>query len=104
MVLIGDGKMTSFWWDLWCGYSTLADTFPALFGHVMRPNAYVAWVLSLQELRLAFCPCLSNAASRELEEHQALVSPTHLDEDDLDTSVSAQLVATLDKGALCAMF
>jgi hypothetical protein len=28
---VGDGKMTSFWCDAWCGLSPLKDTFPAIF-------------------------------------------------------------------------
>lgn len=81
LVFIGNGKMTSFWLDLWCNSHPLATTFPALFSHVTRPNASVARVLSSQDLQLSLRPRLSNAASRELLELQALVSPTHLDGD-----------------------
>jgi hypothetical protein len=35
-VLIGHGKMTAFWLDLWCGSQTLAVAFPALFSHVYK--------------------------------------------------------------------
>lgn len=32
-VAIGNGAMTAFWLDLWCGSQTLAEAFPALFSH-----------------------------------------------------------------------
>lgn len=87
MVILGNGQMTSFWLDLWCGSLPLAASFPALFSHVTRPHASVAKVLSTPVLQLSLQPRLSNAASMELLELQALVSPTQLNEDAPDSRV-----------------
>lgn len=73
--------------DLCCGSLPLANTFPALFSHVTRPNASVARVLSMQELDLSLCPRLSCSPSRELLELQALVSPTMQDNDVSDVRI-----------------
>ncbi|KAF8700167.1 hypothetical protein HU200_034538 [Digitaria exilis] len=86
-VLLGNGKMTSFWLDLWCGSLPLANTFPALFSHVTRPNTSVAWVLSTPELLLSLRSRPTGAARRELLELQALVSPTMLDNDVSDARI-----------------
>ena len=45
-VILGNGRMTAFWLDLWFGSQTLAEMFPALFSHTLHPNASVARVFS----------------------------------------------------------
>jgi hypothetical protein len=37
-VQVGNGHLTAFWLDLWCGDYTLAERFPALFSHSQRIN------------------------------------------------------------------
>ena len=32
-VFIGNGNMTAFWADLWCGTHTMMEAFPPLFSH-----------------------------------------------------------------------
>jgi mannosylglycoprotein endo-beta-mannosidase len=44
-VVIGSGKSTSFWLDLWLGSTPLHERFPALFSHSTRPNAPVSPLL-----------------------------------------------------------
>lgn len=41
-VAIGNGLSTAFWFDLWIGETTLAERFPSLFSHSLRPNISVA--------------------------------------------------------------
>ncbi|KAF8685954.1 hypothetical protein HU200_043879 [Digitaria exilis] len=79
--------MTSFWHDLWCGTNSLAVTFPALYSHTTRPNACVARVLSDPALLLTLRPHLTNAATRELLELHALVSPALSTEESPDIRV-----------------
>ncbi|KAG2607040.1 hypothetical protein PVAP13_4NG189933 [Panicum virgatum] len=73
-VLLGNGLMTAFWVDLWFGPDTLADMFPALFSHTLRPNASVARVFSITTLQLSLRPRLTAAAAQELMELSALMA------------------------------
>lgn len=43
--VVGNGRHTAFWHDLWHGQVTFAARFPALFSHVVRLNACVAAAL-----------------------------------------------------------
>jgi hypothetical protein len=39
---VGDGKLTSFWYDDWCGLNPLKDTFPDIFDICNEQNVSVA--------------------------------------------------------------
>jgi len=72
-VILGNGRMTAFWLDLWFGSLTLAEMFPALFSHTLHPNASVARVLSVPDLQLSLRPRLTHVATCELLELTALM-------------------------------
>jgi len=86
-VLLGNGQMTAFWMDLWFGSQTLAEMFPALFLHTLRPNASVARVLTVPSLQLSLRPRLTYAASSELSELIPLMSSVNLNLSSSDTRV-----------------
>jgi hypothetical protein len=62
-VSIGDGSSTAFWKDKWLPGPCLADRFPALFSHCLRPNISVAAAVSTG---LHLQPRLTTAASTQL--------------------------------------
>ena len=62
---------------MWIGNQTLANSFPALFSHTIRPNASVAHALSLADLRLLLRSRLTSATQSELLLlHDILVTAT----------------------------
>ena len=62
---------------MWVGNQTLANSFPALFSHTIRPNASVAHALSLADLRLLLRSRLTSANQSELLLlHDILVTAT----------------------------
>ena len=86
-VIVGNGRMTAFWNDLWWGAETLANFFPALFSHTLCPNASVARVLSSQVPLLALRPRLTHVAEAELLELQSLMASVHLNPEAMDRRV-----------------
>ena len=66
-VIVRSGQTTFFWLDHWIGNSTLAETFPSLFSHCLRPNASVASVLQ-GSFSLCLRPRLTSAATLELDQ------------------------------------
>jgi hypothetical protein len=42
LVKLGNGRNTCFWLDSWLGDKPLSIQYPALFSHVVNPNATVA--------------------------------------------------------------
>lgn len=62
---LGDGKSTSFWHDKWILNTTLAETFPALFSHCIRPHLTVNEGVG-RPIRSLFRDRLSNSATEEL--------------------------------------
>jgi exonuclease III len=44
---VGDGSRVSFWHDVWCGDSTLKESFPTLFAIACNPTALVADILQV---------------------------------------------------------
>jgi len=67
-MVVGPGDATFFWLDNWLGDRPLADTFPALFSHCLRPNSSVAMALTgIQGVpTLSLRPRLTSAAQSEL--------------------------------------
>jgi hypothetical protein len=81
-VAISDGACTAFWLDDWLPGGALCVGFPALFSHVLRPEATVAAVLTTG-IRSALVPRLSAAGATQLSALSALLaevgmSPTYL--------------------------
>ena len=66
-VHLGDGRTTSFWFDVWHGEDPLADRFPALLSHCKRDNQTVAEV-AMTGLHHVLETRLSNVAQDELEQ------------------------------------
>ena len=87
-VILGNGRMTAFWLDLWFGTQTLAVMFSALFSHTLRPNASVAHVLSTPDLPLYLQPRLTHAAASEFQELTALMPSVELNVSTNDTRLS----------------
>jgi hypothetical protein len=76
-VVIGDGRMTSFWLDRWAGPTAFGDAFPALFSHATTPATSVFAVLHAG-VGTALAPRLSAVVSRELVSLLDAVSTTAL--------------------------
>uniref|UniRef100_A0A804PIH5 Uncharacterized protein n=1 Tax=Zea mays TaxID=4577 RepID=A0A804PIH5_MAIZE len=76
-VEVGDGRSTTFWHDCWLSTGPLVDAMSALYSHARRKETSVCNVLSTA-LRLAFVPCLSTVAARELEQLEALLDGVSL--------------------------
>lgn len=51
---VKDGRLTSFWWDRWCGNNALQARYPCLFAISEKPNARAAdqWLDSMWRTRL----------------------------------------------------
>jgi hypothetical protein len=64
-VQLGDGRTSSFWFDVWMGDEALADSYPALFSHCNKKEATVHELLS-DGLQRCFVPRLSAQAMIEL--------------------------------------
>lgn len=78
-VHLGDGSSTSFWYDHWIGHLLLAEAFPALLSHCLRPNVTVAAAWNGLAWDLFLCTRLSANATQEytiLTEALALVQPS----------------------------
>lgn len=65
-VMIGNGRATSFWLDLWILGDTPASRFSMLFSHYKRLNASVTRVLSSSSLVLGLQPKISFTAENGL--------------------------------------
>lgn len=78
-VHLGDGSSTSFWYDHWISHLPLAEAFPALLSHCLRPNVTVAAAWNGLAWDLFLCTRLSANATQEytvLTEALALVQPS----------------------------
>jgi hypothetical protein len=76
-VALADGSSTAFWKDKWLPGPCLAERFPALFTHCLRPNVSVATTVS-EGLHLQ--PRLTTAASSQLAEVSRLIAGIQLRE------------------------
>lgn len=65
IVVVGDGRTTSFWSDRWMLNTTLAETYPALFSHCILPHCSVHDALN-SSLRSHFKERLTAVAAEEL--------------------------------------
>lgn len=65
VVAVGDGRTTAFWLDQWLFDDTLAEVFPALFSHCLRPNISVKGALRGPMITL-LRPRLSQAAISDM--------------------------------------
>ncbi|KAI4979569.1 hypothetical protein ZWY2020_016322 [Hordeum vulgare] len=63
-VVVGDGRMTSFWEDHWLPCGALRHTFPTLATQIMHSKVSV-WVVHSLGLDAILVPRLSAAAGRE---------------------------------------
>lgn len=64
-VVIGNGAMTLFWKDLWCG-QILADSYPRAFSFAANEDASVGDVLQAQAIGDVFHLPLSAQAREEV--------------------------------------
>jgi hypothetical protein len=102
-VTVGDGKCTSFWYDVWNGDETLADRFPALLSHCTLKQATVR-ELKNSGILPSLVPRLSTVAEQDLQEVLQVINQTDLTEDpDKRSSPFFRLDNSLDSGALYRM-
>jgi hypothetical protein len=76
-VAIKDGSATAFWNDVWHMDEALADRFPAIYSHCTRKEVSVREAV-LSNLHNAFVPRLSNQATVELQQINAIIEQTAL--------------------------
>jgi len=76
---IGDGRSTSFWYDVWLGDDCLADRYPSLLSHC-RTTAQTVQDVCETGLRRHLVPHLSRAAAAELAAVEEIAENTCLSE------------------------
>ena len=103
-VQVGDGKCTSFWYDVWNDSDeALADRFPALLSHCSSKHATL-WEIKSSGLQSALVPRLSTAAENERQLVLQVIEETALSEThDKRISPFIRPDNSLDSGALYKM-
>ncbi|CAD6213646.1 unnamed protein product [Miscanthus lutarioriparius] len=77
---LGDGKSTSFWFDVWYGDDALGDTYPALLSHCRQQDVSVQQVVE-DGLQGTMVSRLSTMAAQQLQEMQNVIDAVNLTED-----------------------
>jgi hypothetical protein len=100
-VQIGDGRCTSFWYDVWDDEDeALAERFPALLSHCSFKQATL-WEIKTSGLLRTLVPRLSTAAQTELQQLLPVIEQTALSEaHDKRCSPFIRPDNSLDSGAL----
>jgi hypothetical protein len=102
-VMLGDGKCTSFWNDVWFQDEPLADRFPALLSHCNLKQASV-WEIKTTGLLPTLVPRLSSTAEQELQLALPIIDQINLSaEQDKRSSPFFRPDNSLDSGALYKM-
>jgi len=99
-VVLGDGKCTSFWSDVWFQDEPLAERFPALMSHCTLKQATVLEIKTTGLLP-TLVPRLSTSAEQELQLVLQIIDQTNLTPvHDKRSSPFFRPDNTLDSGAL----
>jgi hypothetical protein len=73
--LIGDGRHTFFWTDLWCSDQPIKERFPDLFNICDNPNLTVAAALESGDLNITFRCSLNPEGRRQWIDLGTLIEP-----------------------------